>query len=70
MCQGEGGRWYLTGVASFGHTGCGVPHKYGVYTRVVNHLQWISQVTGMNIPHRPLNDIPLITERQQDTWDR
>ena len=71
MCQGEGGRWFLTGVASFGHTGCGVPNKYGVYTRVVNHLRWISKVTGMNIPQPRQQDIPLITiGQQQYAWDR
>ena len=70
MCQGGEGRWYLTGVASFGQTGCGVPNKYGVYTRVVSHLQWIRDVTGMDIPQPPNNDIPPITETQQDTlWD-
>ncbi|XP_068712141.1 chymotrypsin-like elastase family member 2A [Montipora foliosa] len=65
MCQGEEGRWFLTGVASFGHTGCGLPYKYGVYTRIVNHLQWISQITGMDIPQPRQEDIPLITESQQ-----
>ncbi|XP_029198237.2 chymotrypsin-like elastase family member 2A [Acropora millepora] len=71
MCQGEGGRWFLTGVASFGHTGCGVPNKYGVYTRVVNHLRWISKVTGMTIPQPRQQDIPLITVGQQQfAWDR
>ena len=63
MCQGAEDRWYLTGVASFGHTGCGVPNKYGVYTRVVNHVQWISDVTGMDIEQPPVKDIPLITDR-------
>lgn len=71
MCQGEGDRWFLTGVASFGHTGCGVPNKYGVYTRVVNHLRWISKVTGMNIPQPRQQDIPLTTVGQQQyAWDR
>ena len=63
MCKGGEGRWYLTGVASFGHTGCGVPYKYGVYTRIVNHLDWISKVTGMNIQQPPVEDIPSITKR-------
>jgi len=63
MCKGGEGRWYLTGVASFGHTGCGVPYKYGVYTRIVNHLDWIAKVTGMNIRQPPVDDIPLITKR-------
>lgn len=61
MCQGDGKRWFLTGVASFGHIGCGVPYKYGVYTRVVNHLQWISQVTGMDLPQPQVDYVPLIT---------
>ncbi|XP_078358679.1 trypsin-like isoform X2 [Oculina patagonica] len=63
MCKGGEGRWYLTGVASFGHTGCGVPYKYGVYTRVVNHLQWIAQVTGMNLQQPPAQEIQLITKK-------
>ncbi|XP_073241473.1 trypsin-like [Porites lutea] len=70
MCQGTGEKWYLTGVASFGQTGCGVPYKYGVYTRIVNHLQWIKEVTGMNIPQAPPNNVmPFMTE-QNTWWDR
>uniref|UniRef100_A0AAY4DAD7 Neurotrypsin n=1 Tax=Denticeps clupeoides TaxID=299321 RepID=A0AAY4DAD7_9TELE len=44
VCQGEGGRWFLTGVISWGH-GCGNPSYPGVYTRVSRFLRWIEKVT-------------------------
>ncbi|TSK22608.1 Neurotrypsin [Bagarius yarrelli] len=44
VCQGEGGRWTLTGVISWGH-GCGNPSYPGVYTRVSRFLKWIEKVT-------------------------
>ncbi|KAK5853477.1 hypothetical protein PBY51_014624 [Eleginops maclovinus] len=43
VCQGEGGRWVLTGVISWGH-GCGNPSFPGVYTRVSRFLRWIDKV--------------------------
>ncbi|XP_069395150.1 neurotrypsin isoform X1 [Paralichthys olivaceus] len=43
VCQGEGGRWVLTGVISWGH-GCGNPSFPGVYTRVSRFLRWIDRV--------------------------
>ncbi|XP_067092741.1 neurotrypsin isoform X1 [Osmerus mordax] len=45
VCQGEGGRWVLTGVISWGH-GCGDPSFPGVYTRVSRFTRWIEQVTN------------------------
>ncbi|XP_036840121.1 neurotrypsin-like [Oncorhynchus mykiss] len=45
VCQGEGGRWVLTGIISWGH-GCGDPSFPGVYTRVSRFLRWIDQVTN------------------------
>ncbi|XP_041722692.1 neurotrypsin-like isoform X3 [Coregonus clupeaformis] len=45
VCQGEGGRWVLTGVISWGH-GCGDPSFPGVYTRVSRFLRWIDHVTN------------------------
>ncbi|XP_076831295.1 neurotrypsin isoform X2 [Brachyhypopomus gauderio] len=44
VCQGEDGRWTLTGVISWGH-GCGDPSYPGVYTRVSRFLKWIEKVT-------------------------
>jgi len=38
--------WYLEGVASFGHDGCGGFGKLGVYTNVRNYLRWIIKNTG------------------------
>uniref|UniRef100_A0A665UPM6 Neurotrypsin n=1 Tax=Echeneis naucrates TaxID=173247 RepID=A0A665UPM6_ECHNA len=49
VCQGEGGRWVLTGVISWGH-GCGNPSFPGVYTRVSRFLQWINKV--INKPYK------------------
>lgn len=49
MCKGGEGRWYLMGVVLFGYIGCGVLFKYGVYMRIVNYLDWILKVIGMNI---------------------
>ncbi|XP_068583968.1 neurotrypsin isoform X1 [Cebidichthys violaceus] len=49
VCQGEGGRWVLTGVISWGH-GCGNPSFPGVYTRVSRFLRWINKV--INKPYK------------------
>lgn len=34
------GRWYLTGVVSWGHE-CGRPHKYGVYADMQEMNRWV-----------------------------
>lgn len=49
VCQGEAGRWVLTGVISWGH-GCGDPSYPGVYSRVSRYLLWIEQVTHSTAP--------------------
>uniref|UniRef100_A0AAY5F564 Neurotrypsin n=1 Tax=Electrophorus electricus TaxID=8005 RepID=A0AAY5F564_ELEEL len=49
VCQGEAGRWVLTGVISWGH-GCGEPSFPGVYARVSRYLPWIEQVTHSTAP--------------------
>ncbi len=49
VCQGEAGRWVLTGVISWGH-GCGDPSYPGVYSRVSRYLPWIEQVTHSTAP--------------------
>lgn len=49
VCQGESGRWVLTGVISWGH-GCGDPSYPGVYARVSRYLPWIEQVTHSTAP--------------------
>ncbi|MCI4384391.1 hypothetical protein PGIGA_G00038120 [Pangasianodon gigas] len=49
VCQGESGRWVLTGVISWGH-GCGDPSYPGVYARVSRYLPWIEQVTHSRAP--------------------
>lgn len=49
VCQGEAGRWVLTGVISWGH-GCGDPSYPGVYARVSRYLPWIQQVTHSTAP--------------------
>ncbi|KAG8199828.1 hypothetical protein JTE90_000916 [Oedothorax gibbosus] len=40
MCQRDDGRWLLLGVTSNGD-GCGRPGRPGVYTKVVQYLDWI-----------------------------
>ncbi|XP_017338215.1 neurotrypsin [Ictalurus punctatus] len=49
VCQGESGRWVLTGVISWGQ-GCGDPSYPGVYARVSRYLPWIEQVTHSRAP--------------------
>uniref|UniRef100_A0AAQ4P3S8 Neurotrypsin n=1 Tax=Gasterosteus aculeatus aculeatus TaxID=481459 RepID=A0AAQ4P3S8_GASAC len=49
VCQGQGGRWVLTGVISWGH-GCGDPAFPGVYTRVSRFLRWIDKT--INKPYK------------------
>lgn len=44
VCQ-EGGKFYLTGVVSYGK-GCARPGYPGVYANVKKLLEWIRQMTG------------------------
>jgi len=44
VCQ-EGGKFYLTGVVSYGK-GCARPGYPGVYANVKNLMEWIQQMTS------------------------
>ncbi|KAK3705671.1 hypothetical protein QZH41_009512, partial [Actinostola sp. cb2023] len=48
MCQGDDKKWYIAGVASFGHTECGAANKYGIYARIASTREWITNNTGIN----------------------
>ncbi|XP_056152706.1 neurotrypsin-like [Lampris incognitus] len=48
VCQGEAGRWVLTGVVAGGY-GCGVPSSPALYTRVSRFRSWIEEVTGAHM---------------------
>ena len=39
----HGGRFYLTGVVSWGHE-CARPHKYGVYANMFEVTSWVKKV--------------------------
>ncbi|KAM4584648.1 transmembrane protease serine 6 [Odontesthes bonariensis] len=43
VCQEPSGRWFLSGVVSWGK-GCGRPDYYGVYTRITRLTDWIKEV--------------------------
>lgn len=45
MCQGEMGRWVLTGVVAGGY-GCADPSSPTLYTRVSRFRSWIEEVTN------------------------
>ncbi|XP_078147043.1 neurotrypsin-like [Centroberyx gerrardi] len=44
VCQGEAGRWVLTGVVAGGY-GCADPSSPALYTRVSRFRSWIEEVT-------------------------
>uniref|UniRef100_A0A4W5N9Z4 Peptidase S1 domain-containing protein n=1 Tax=Hucho hucho TaxID=62062 RepID=A0A4W5N9Z4_9TELE len=44
VCQGDGGRWVLTGIVSGGY-GCSDPSTPALYTRVGRFRRWIEEVT-------------------------
>lgn len=44
FCQKPNGKWVLLGITSNGD-GCGRAGRPGVYTKVYNYLNWISEVT-------------------------
>lgn len=56
MCKGQDQRWYIAGVASFGHNECGAPHKYGIYAKIASAVDWITNNTGIVLPTNTVND--------------
>lgn len=52
MCQGDMGRWVLTGVVAGGY-GCSDPSSPSLYTRVSRFRSWIEEVTNTRVeePH-------------------
>lgn len=43
MYETTPGRWAVVGIVSWG-SGCGLPNKPGIYTSVVQYLDWIKDV--------------------------
>lgn len=43
MCQDASNKWVISGINSWGE-GCGLPGKFGVYTKVAPFKSWIEQV--------------------------
>ena len=41
VCLGEDGRYVLRGVVNSGD-GCGKPHKYGIYARIMKFRRWVT----------------------------
>ena len=48
LVQKKGGKWYLTGIISWG-TGCAREGKYGFYTKVINFIAWMRET--MEVPN-------------------
>ena len=47
VCK-QGTRWTEYGIAILG-SGCGEPHKYGIYTRVTRFMEWINNICAAKL---------------------
>ncbi len=63
----NGGDWALAGVVSWGE-GCGLPGKYGVYTRVASYDSWIAGYLNGNGGGDEVTAVPSQDAENDNSW--